>query len=278
MTIPESIPFHKMHGSGNDFVLVDNREANLSAEEIQRWAMPVCRRKFGIGADGLIFLEPSPPGSETDYFWRFYNSDGSAAEMCGNGARCAARLAYEIGLAAEEHVLGTDAGPIRAKVLPDTGQVEVQMTDPADLELDVALDVNGSPLQLHFVNTGVPHVVVIGNDVASADVPGLGRDIRRHERFAPAGTNVNFIRIEDRDRILLRTYERGVEDETYACGTGAAAAVYVTSALGLTGPEARVTTSGGEVLHISIQEGTVFLRGDTVKVSTGLMFPTALGL
>lgn len=276
--IPETVPFHKMHGGGNDFVLVDNREVGLAPEDIQRWAPHVCKRKFGVGADGLIFLEPAPEGDECDYLWRFYNSDGSAAEMCGNGARCAARLAYELGLAGEKQALRTMAGPIRAVVFPDTDQVKVQMTDPRDPALDVTLEVNGAPLRLHFVNTGVPHAVVIGDDVSVVDVRGLGRVIRGHDHFAPAGANVNFVQVADKARILLRTYERGVEDETFACGTGAAAAVYVTHSLGLTGPEVEVTTSGGEILQISIQKDTVFLQGKAVKVSSGVMYPKALGI
>lgn len=274
-----SIPFHKMHGSGNDFVLVDNREAGLSSAAIASLAEPVCRRKFGVGADGLIVLDHAPEGqSGVDYIWHFYNSDGSAAEMCGNGSRCAARLAFELGLAGREHVLGTTAGPIRAQVLPDSSEVKVQMTDPVDLALDVSLDVNGSSLNTHFVNTGVPHAVVIGNNVKSVDVIAMGRQIRNHERFAPAGTNANFVQIVDKGHALLRTYERGVEDETYACGTGAAAAAYVCHSLGLTAPELEITTSGGEVLHISIQEGTVFLQGKTAKVASGILYPEALGL
>jgi diaminopimelate epimerase len=273
------IPFHKMHGSGNDFVLVDNREAGLNAEAIANLAEPVCRRKFGVGADGLIVLDNAPEGQNgIDYIWHFYNSDGSAAEMCGNGSRCAARLAFELGLAGRKHVLGTTAGPIRAHVLPDSSEVKVQMTDPVDLALDVALNVNGSSLNIHFVNTGVPHVVVIGNNVKSVDVNALGREIRNHERFAPAGTNVNFVQVVDKGHLMLRTYERGVEDETFACGTGACAAAYVCHSLGLTDPEVEVTTSGGEVLHILIQEGTVFLQGKTAKVASGTFYPEALGL
>jgi diaminopimelate epimerase len=265
-----------MHGSGNDFVLVDNREAHLSADQIAGLAEPVCKRKFGVGADGLIVLDVTSKGSGADYIWHFYNSDGSAAEMCGNGSRCAARLAFELGLAGRDHVLGTTAGPIRAHVLDGSSEVKVQMTDPIGLALDTPLQVNGSELTVHFVNTGVPHAVVFGNNVKSVDVNVLGRAIRTHEHFAPAGANVNFAQVKDKQHILLRTYERGVEDETFACGTGACAAAYVAHALGLTDPEVAITTSGGEILHISIQEGTVFLQGKTAKVASGRFYPEAL--
>ncbi|MEW5773163.1 MAG: diaminopimelate epimerase [Thermodesulfobacteriota bacterium] len=272
------IAFTKMHGSGNHFVLLDNRSLRVPVPDMARWAEAICAQGFGVGADGLIFLDAAPAGSDADYMWHFYNADGSRAEMCGNGSRCAARLAMELGLAGPEHVLLTDAGPIRALVDPDSDQVKVQLTKPRDLALDVALTLEGQRLTVHFVNTGVPHTVVECGDVAGVDVKQLGRALRFHERFAPAGTNVNFISVTDRNALSLRTYERGVEDETYACGTGAAASALVAHALGLAGTAAAVTTSGGEVLRIFLENGTVHLQGPAVTVYSGRLRAASVGL
>lgn len=272
------IDFFKMHGSGNHFVLLDNRTLRVPAADMAGWAKAVCAPGFGVGADGLIFLDQAPAGSGADYMWHFYNADGSRAEMCGNGSRCAARLAVHLGLAGPEHVLLTDAGPIRAAVAPDSDQVKVQLTPPQGLALDIPLTLDGEKLTVHFVNTGVPHTVVECGDLASVDVKKLGRALRFHPHFAPAGTNVNFIQATERDALYLRTYERGVEDETYACGTGAAASALVANALGLAGPEVAVTTSGGEVLRIFLENGTVFLQGPAVTVYTGRLLAESVGL
>ncbi|PTN38065.1 diaminopimelate epimerase [Desulfonatronum sp. SC1] len=280
----------KMQGSGNDFVVLDNRALQLAPDEMPDWAKAVCRKAFGVGADGLILLDTTPPGVDADYIWHFYNADGSRAEMCGNGSRCAARLAHELGLAERTHVLGTDAGPIKAEVLPDQDMVKVQLTPHHDLRLGLniplessSLDASGqtattSSWEAHFVNTGVPHLVVFSPDVAALDVQDLGRRFRNHPRFAPNGTNVNFIQVQDRDNLLLRTYERGVEGETYACGTGAAASALIAHSLGRTGPEVNIRTSGGELLGITIGQDAVFLTGNAVLVFMANLNLRSLGL
>ncbi|WP_461209502.1 diaminopimelate epimerase [Desulfocurvus sp. DL9XJH121] len=273
-----AVPFVKMHGSGNDFVLIDNRALTLPQSEMARWAQAICRRAFGVGADGLVFLQDAPAGSEADYVWHFYNADGSRAEMCGNGSRCAARRAVELGLAGPAHVLGTDAGPIRAQVRAEGTAVKVQLTPPHGLKLGAELDVDGRTYTVHFVNTGVPHAVVQVDDVAAVDVQALGSALRYHQHFAPAGTNVNFIQVTSPESLLLRTYERGVEGETFACGTGAAASALVARELGLTGNAVKLTTSGGEILQIHLEDGTVFLEGPAVKTFQGEMILESLGL
>jgi len=273
----DSVPFFKMHGSGNHFVLLDNRNLAVAVADMADWARAVCRDGFGVGADGLIFLEEAP-GSDVDYRWHFYNADGSRAEMCGNGSRCAARLAYELGMAGAGHAFGTDAGPIRAEVDPGSRLVKVQLTEPSNLELDLELEVNGQPRTMHFVNTGVPHAVVVCTDVAAVNVAETGRAVRMHPRFAPAGTNVNFIQVLDRGRMHLRTYERGVEAETFACGTGAAASVVTAHALDLCGPQVEVTTTGSEILQISIENDTVFLQGEATLAFEGRMYLDSLGI
>jgi diaminopimelate epimerase len=280
MAFSFQVPFYKMHGSGNDFVLIDNRSLRLPVDRMEQWARQICRRAFGVGADGLIFLDlPQDVRSGVDYVWHFYNADGSRPEMCGNGSRCAAFLAYGLGMAPAEHVLGTDAGPIRARVFENLSQVRVQLTPSRDLRTSIDLDVGKSgSLRIHFVNTGVPHAVFISEDLSKIDVQDLGRTLRFHPFFAPAGTNVNFIQVRDPEHLLLRTYERGVEGETYACGTGAAASAAVTHALGLTAAHVHVTTTGGEHLEIALEGGEIHLQGNATLVFKGELSLQALGL
>ncbi len=274
----QAVPIHKMQGCGNDFVFIDNRTLKLPVSSMAEWAKKVCRRAFGVGADGLVFLEDAPEAS-LDYRWHFYNADGSRAEMCGNASRCAGLLAVKLGLAGPSHTFGTDAGPIRAEVVDAAHDiVKVQLTPPTGLELNKAISMPDGDGVIHFVNTGVPHAVFLHADAASLNVKSLGAHVRYHPLFAPAGTNANFVTVLDAEHIHLRTYERGVEDETYACGTGAAAGVVITHALGLTGPSVSVRSSGGEILGISLEDGGIFLQGTARNVYSGEMYPGALGL
>ncbi len=250
---------------------------NLPPDEMSFWAKTLCPRGFAVGADGMIFLD-KPLTQSHDYDWHFFNADGSRAEMCGNGARCAARLAHRLGLAGKEQIFGTDAGAIRAQV-KDKGRVRVQLTAAENLHLHNLLSFHDSdPVNVHSVNTGVPHAVIICDDVHKVNVSGLGRMIRMHPDFAPSGTNVNFIQVKDRGHIFLRTYERGVEDETFACGTGAAASVVVASALGLCANSVQVVTSGQEYLNIDLQEDNVFLTGKADFIYQGMLFLDTFGL
>lgn len=260
-----TVTFHKMQGSGNDFILFDNTELKLPVEKMSIWAKTLCKRAFAVGADGMIFLDRANE-PDLDFVWNFFNSDGSRAEMCGNGSRCASSLAYRLGLAGKSHVFGTDAGPVKAQVL-DEDMVKVQLTPPQAVRLDIALVLNDDQeINVHFVNTGVPHAVVVCENVSQVDVLKVGRAIREHKEFSPSGTNVNFIEVTGTDSILLRTYERGVEAETFACGTGAAASVVMGSSLGLTGSSVDVTTSGKERLTIDLVNEDVFLTGKAIVV------------
>lgn len=270
-------PFYKMQGSGNDFIVIDNRDQRIAPAVMADWAKALCPHAFSIGADGLIFLETND-SEEAQTKWHFYNADGSRAEMCGNGSRCATLLAYRLGMAATDHKMLTDAGAVHAQVFPDAGEVEVQLTPARDLALNTVLDVAGKQTTVHFANTGVPHAVVISENVKALDIKKLGAAVRYHDHFAPAGTNANFIQVLSRDHILLRTYERGVENETYACGTGAAASVAVAHALDLCDSKARVTTSGGEELQITVNGADIFLRGKALLVYEGVFSPAAMGL
>lgn len=274
----ESVPFFKMQGCGNDFVCVDNRVLGVDPAAMPDLVMPVCRKAFGVGADGMIFFDHAPEGSGLAYIWHFFNADGSRAEMCGNGSRCAARLAWMLGIAPARHVFGTDAGPIEAEVDPDSNLVTVQLTPPKDLRMAIDIEVEGRPFHLHFVNTGVPHAVAVMDHLELVDVWKLGRAIRQHQYFAPAGTNVNFISSEEKGTLSLRTYERGVEDETYACGTGAVASAIVARELGMTGEETDITTTGGEVLGVILRDGKTYLRGAAELVFKGEFYPQSLGI
>jgi diaminopimelate epimerase len=242
------IPFAKMSGTGNDFIIIDNRNKIVADDEMVNLAVRACRRGQSVGADGLLLIEND---EDHDFAWRFFNSDGSEAEMCGNASRCAARLAYLDGIAGTNSVFRTIAGPIRASV--DGSVVRVQLTRPHSLEPEFTLKLNDNKeFAAGFVDTGVPHTVIILEDqnLESAAVEDLGREIRFHQRFAPAGTNVNFVQITDSDNIQVRTYERGVEAETLACGTGVVASVVITAARGLTSSHVLAKTRSGDTLGV----------------------------
>ena len=208
-----------MSGSGNDFILIDNRDGIVEDHYLKQLVVGACRRKMSAGADGLLLVEKS---TRADFKWRFYNADGSRAEMCGNGARCASRFAFITGISGPKLSFETDVGLVTAEIIDD--QVKIGMTDPTDLRENGKLLVKGSTLAYDFINTGVPHVVISTDDIASIDVFELGRAVRHHEVFSPAGTNVNFVEPVGNNTIAVRTYERGVENETLACGTGCVAA------------------------------------------------------
>ena len=263
------IPFAKMSGTGNDFIIIDNRDKIVADDEMVHLAVQACRRGQSVGADGLLLIEDD---KEFDFAWRFFNSDGSEAEMCGNASRCVARLAYLDNIAGAESVFRTLAGPIRASV--DGSTVRVQLTRPHGLLPEFALDMGGNRvLKAGFVDTGVPHTVLVleDNSLEAAAVEDLGREIRFHARFAPAGTNVNFVQVIDPGNIRVRTYERGVEAETLACGTGVVASVIVTTAKGLTSPHVLARTRGGDVLGVYIDGSDpgsmdVYLEGEASLV------------
>jgi diaminopimelate epimerase len=258
-----------MHGSGNDFVLIDHRRACIPEAEQPAFARAVCARQVGVGADGLILIEDSP---RADFRWRFYNADGSEPEMCGNGGRCAARLAVLLGLAAPSLSFETLAGIIHAEVTDR--QVRLLMTGVGDFRLEQHIPINGETLTGHFLKVGVPHVVVPVPDLEQVPVTSWGRSVRFHPMFKPAGTNVNFIRFKGPHALKVRTYERGVEDETLACGTGVVAAALIAARLGQAASPTVVHTRGGEALtvHFQSQEETfadVYLEGEALVVFQG---------
>ena len=236
--------FWKMHGARNDFVLFDNRSGEFPVDD-RTFIAHIAARHSGIGAEGVILIESS---ETADFRMPFFNPDGGEAEMCGNGARCAARLACELGAADQLMSIETAAGIIRAKVLPRS--VRLWMTEPADWRLDGLLDLEGRTLTYGFVNTGVPHVVMRTGNVQEVDVAEVGSAVRRHRDFAPAGTNVNFMQIQPEGDIRVRTYERGVEAETLACGTGVTACALVAAKNGWASLPVRLHTRSGDMLMV----------------------------
>ena len=208
----KKIPFVKMHGAGNDFVLIDDLAGEFPIE-VHRRIAALATRPDGIGCEGVILVQKS---DKADFRMRFFNPDGTEADLCGNGARCVAAFAREIG-AVKSNVMRfeTAAGFVEAEIL-EGGQVRVRMPDPKDFREDE-----------DFINTGVPHKIIPVEQLAKADVEGHGRAVRNEERFAPEGTNVDFVNYRAPNRCAIRTYERGVEAETGACGTGSIAAALV---------------------------------------------------
>ncbi len=261
----EGLGFTKMSASGNDFILINNFDRRISSDQGAYLAQRLCRRALSVGADGLILIEP-PISEKAQFSWRFYNADGSEAEMCGNGGRCAARFAVLEGLAQSPLRFDTKAGLIRAEVFGRT--VNIQLTPPQGLTLDLNLDLEGTSLVVSYVNTGVPHIVLFWEGpLEEAPVKEWGRGLRFHPRFAPEGANVNFVSVTGPQNLRIRTYERGVEDETLACGTGSTASALVAAAKGLVTPPVKVLTAGGEelIIHFDPEKKdvkTVFLEGE----------------
>jgi len=269
------IPFYKMSGAGNDFIVIDNRNQFVSDKDLSGFIAGVCRRKMSAGADGLILIEAS---DRFDFRWRFFNSDGSKAEMCGNGARCAARFAHVTGIAGTTLSFETEAGVVSARIAGTS--VKVKMPDPSDLRLAYPLKLSDRSLTINSINTGVPHVVVMVEQVADIDVATLGREIRLHGAFAPAGTNANFVQRREGNSIEIRTYERGVEDETLACGTGAiASAVISAHHFEMNSPVAVKTRSGVYLtIHFDAQGdrfSNIYMEGDARIIYTGELQPDA---
>ena len=266
-----SVVFHKMHGCGNDFVFIDNRSMRLGREFMPVWARTFCDRKTGVGADGILFIGDVPKDSGCDYRWDFYNSDGSRGEMCGNASRCSCLLAAMLGIAGNEQAFLTDAGPVTARIrhrTEGTATVTSRLTRPFGFRSTV-LAVGGRERTVYSLTEGVPHAVLFSEDLEAEDVDGIGRFLRQHAYFAPDGTNVNFVRVDGPDNIAVRTYERGVEAETLACGTGSSASVWICARLGMTGNSVSVATRGGETLGVSLEGDDVFLTGAAAHVFTG---------
>jgi diaminopimelate epimerase len=275
------VPFWKMTGSGNDFVVIDHRAPMLEPDAIPAFARAVCRRGVAIGADGVVLIETSAR-SDADFRWRYINADGSDGEMCGNGAMCGARFAVLNGFATSPTRFLTPDGIVTAEIDDQhVPQACISVSDPGPIRR-VAVEVEGRKLAFHAMQMGVPHAVTIVEDAdAFADAvtfDDIGRAVRHHDTFAPTGTNANVIHRIDGHTIRLRTYERGVEAETLACGTGAVASAIVARFEGLVDQPVTVITSSGRPLTAGWREhdGTVsnvWLGGEARVIATGTLHP-----
>ena len=270
--VSRAVRFWKLEGAGNDFLGLDGRAGGFKLKRQQ--IADLCDRRRGVGADGVLVVE-KPKVRGADFRMRYYNSDGGEAEMCGNGARCFALLARAVsGRKGNVLRVQTQAGLLTLRTCGR--EVQVSMTEPTKLRLGRKLVVAGRKLAVDFLNTGVPHAVLFVRSVRSIDVAKQGRAIRYHSAFAPSGTNVNFVEIGRGNRIHVRTYERGVEGETLACGTGVVASSILSNLRrGLRSP-ILVTTRGGDHLRVGFsmvngQARKVTLQGPARIVYTGVI-------
>lgn len=261
------LKFTKMAAAGNDFIVLDNRMSGIGRRvSLSGLAQSLCQRRTGVGADGILVLEKS---RRADFKMRIINADGSEAEMCGNGLRCAAMRAYKNKRSLKiEAVAGIYEAEITGK-----DRVKIKMEDPKDMRLDIDIKVNEKHLSVNYVDSGVPHTVIFVHGLDDIDVDSIGRAVRYHGEFGRRGTNVDFVEIRDSGNIRMRTYERGVEGETLACGTGAMASGIISNRRQGTGDKVNVHTKGG-VLRVYLKNKNekitdVYLEGGAKVVYAG---------
>jgi len=271
-----AIPFTKMHGAGNDFVMVAGDDLRRAGVELQRRHIAaVCRRRTAVGADGLIVADRcDEPG--VDFAMTYYNADGGEASMCGNGARCVFAFARGLGLIGDRGgTCLTGSGPVSGRFIGH--EVDVELTPPRDIRLDVEPRREHPFGRIHHADSGVPHLVIPVPNVEAVDVPKWGSALRHDPAFAPHGVNVNWVqpRTGDDGVFLIRTYERGVEAETLACGTGSSASALILTRLGMTDSPVALLTRGGYRLTITVETGDderqcrLRLRGPAATAFTG---------
>ncbi|MEI3132226.1 MAG: diaminopimelate epimerase [Oscillospiraceae bacterium] len=273
--------FTKMNGAGNDFILVENLHGELTQQQLSKLARTLCDRRMSIGADGLMAIVPAK--ADADFGMLFFNCDGTLGEMCGNGARCICRYGYETGLAGETQTIETTAGLVTGTRI-DAKNYRIRLPDPVNLQY-LALDVDGKKvgcMYLELGNPGIPHAVVQYPGLREADEQALfefGRKLRYHPAF-PKGANVNFLEKTGENRFYERTWERGVEDFTYACGTGTGASVYALAEKRRCGDHAEVEVKGGLLIVDIVRDGKkcrdLLLTGPASMVCTGEIFDEAI--
>ena len=243
----KKIAFWKMSGSGNDFVVIDNRRHQLRGSP-SRWARTLCHRQFGVGADGLLLLESD---RREDFRMVYYNADGSRADMCGNGARCMAWFARQRGAVGNTFRFRTDAYPVGAKVQGSV--VQVALSGARDYKSEVIAKVDNKTYRPAFINTGVPHAALFVLNAKTINVSAIGQALRFHKAFGPKGTNVNFVEKIGANKLRIRTYERGVEGETLACGTGVVASAIAAALRGIVKSPVRCVVAGGDTLEVRFE-------------------------
>jgi diaminopimelate epimerase len=264
--------FTKMNGAGNDFILIDNRAGGVRLNRSQ--IAHLCDRHRGIGADGILLVEKAT--NQADFRMRYFNADGGEAEMCGNGARCFARFANKVAKAGDKISFETPAGVISAELIDDL--VILQMTEPTDLRLNIKLSAADENKIVHFINSGVPHVVIPVPRIDDTDIRREGSVIRYHKMFSPKGANVNFIEKRSPKKIAIRTYERGVEDETLACGTGIVASAIIFAAMENTSGPITVIARGGDELQVGFEKIDSQFRSVTLTGPAEFVFEGTIDL
>ena len=279
------IRFTKMSGSGNDFIVIDDRDNRLAHVDLSGMTQALSRHRLSVGADGVVVIS-GPPAAEPDiaYAWRYINADGSDGEMCGNGAMCAARFAVRSGIADCHHRFLTASGIVEAWADASSTDCSIAIADPGPVETPLSIAVGKQQFEFTRIRVGVPHAVAVVDDADKfADAKKfltIGRAIRHHELFAPDGTNVNIVSRIDEQTWRMRTYERGVEAETLACGTGAVASALVLNAAGMAPNPLKILTSGGRDLIVSweMRDGratSVRLSGHAAVIFDGVLGPDA---
>jgi len=261
------VQFTKMHGAGNDFIAIDDWRRTVPWQNRGLMAT-IATRRTGIGCEGILLVQPPDAGENADFRMRFLNPDGGEASMCGNGARCAALFAYRHGLAGQRQRILTASGIVEAEILnphPASGVVCLRTPSPRPIEIR-SVDADGKRWECHCLDTGVPHAVIFVDDVVGIDVRTLGRALRRHPDFAPDGMNIDFVQILSENSLHVRTYERGVEDESGACGTGALASALAAMGAHRLTPPISLLVSSGDTLVV-----------DAVKSADGSWLPSLTG-
>lgn len=272
----EPLPFTKMAGAGNDFVIIDHRVARIA--DAADLARRICTRRLSVGADGLILIETSPRAT---FRMRYFNSDGSLGEFCANGTRCAARFAFVNVIAPRRMTIETDAGIVGAEI-GDRGEVTLSLPSPHGFRPDMPLAIGSQTIHGSFITVGVPHYVTfLRDELWSQNIEPLGRAIRMHRDLQPAGANANFVVIRDPHSIEVRTYERGVEGETLACGSGVVASVSTSALFGRVKSPVSVLTRSGITLEVTFEarEGQIdelHLKGDARIVYRSTLTPETI--
>ena len=272
----EPLPFTKMAGAGNDFVVIDHRVSRIT--DPSDFARRICTRRLSVGADGLILIETSPRAT---FRMRYFNADGSLGELCANGTRCAARFAFVNVIAPRRMTIETDAGIVGAEI-GDRGEVTLALPSPHGFRPEMPLAIGSKTIHGSFITVGVPHYVTfLRDELWSQDIEPLGRAIRRHADLQPAGANANFVVVRDPHSIEVRTYERGVEGETLACGSGVVASVSTSALFGRVQSPVSVLTRSGITLEVTfdLQKGVVddvHLKGDARLVYRSTLTPETI--
>lgn len=258
----KNIEFYKISGSGNDFIIMDNRDSSIKLSP--SGIASLCARHTGAGADGLILLNYS---QQHDFAMQYFNSDGYEAGMCGNGGRSIALFAYMKGIVKKREMIFQSADSVHEAYIKDNNIVRIQLAAPHSVKRDMEIDIGGRMIKGDFINTGVPHFVMLSDDIENEDVRETGRSVRMHQAFAPNGTNANFIAPKN-DEFIIRTYERGVEDETLACGTGTVASAISAHWHFNARPPLQFAMRSGELLTVDFDSSMqkIYLEGRVTPV------------